>query len=77
MVNHSMESKIDTQGMTLPGKVPTDSQPVEYSPPVFKKQTVFTDMERKEIKQIIHEVLDEREERLHNESNEWLYRGTY
>ena len=63
--------------MTLPGEVPTDSKPVEYSPMPVKKMTVFTDMERKEINQIIHEVLDEREERLHNESNEWLYRGTY
>ena len=77
MVNHSMESKIDTQGMTLPGKVPTDSQPVEYSPPVFKKMTVFTDMERKEIKEIIHEALDERAHRHENDSDEWLYRGTY
>ena len=53
-------SYIDTQGMTLPGKVPTDSQPVEYKPPVFKKMTVFTDMERKELKQMFREVLDER-----------------
>ena len=69
--------KIDTQGMTLPGKVPTDSQPVEYKPAVFKKLTVFTDMERKEIKQIIHEALDERVRSHETESNEWLYRGTY
>ena len=61
--------------MTLPGEVPTDSQPVEYSPPVFKKQTVFTDMERKEIKQIIHEALDERVYK--HEDDSWLYRGTY
>ena len=68
-------SYIDTQGMTLPGKVPTDSQPVEYSPPVFKKMTVFTDMERKELKEIIHEVLNEREYKYEDDS--WLYRGTY
>ena len=68
-------SYIDTQGMTLPGKVPTDSQPVEYSPPVFKKMTVFTDMERKELKEIIHEVLNEREYK--HEDDSWLYRGTY
>ena len=67
--------KIDTQGMTLPGEVPTE--PVEYPPMLVKKMTVFTDMERKEIKQIIHEALDEREKRFHEESNEWLYRGTY
>ena len=73
MVNHSMESKIDTQGMTLPGKVPT--KPVEYPPMFVKKMTVFTDMERKEIKQIIHEALDERE--CKHEDDSWLYRGTY
>ena len=77
MVNLSMESKIDTQGMSLPGKVPTDSQPVEYSPMPVKKLRVFTDMERKELKEIIHEVLDERGRSHETESNEWLYRGTY
>ena len=75
MVNLSMESKIDTQGMSLPGKVPTDSQPVEYKPAVFKKLNIFTDMERKEIKEIIHEALDEREHK--HEDDSWLYRGTY
>ena len=68
-------SYIDTQGMTLPGKVPTDSKPVEYPPPVFKKLKVFTDLERKEIKEIIHEALDEREYK--HEDDSWLYRGTY
>ena len=66
---------IDTQGMTLPGKVPTDSQPVEYKPAVFKKLNVFTDLERKELKEIIHEVLNEREYK--HEDDSWLYRGTY
>ena len=70
-----MLSKIDTQGMSLPGKVPTDSQPVEYSPMLVKKMTVFTDMERKELKEIIHEVLNEREYKYEDDS--WLYRGTY
>lgn len=51
---------IDTQGMTLPGEVPTDSKPVEYSPMPVRKMRVFTDMERKELKQIFREVLDER-----------------
>ena len=68
-------SYIDTQGMTLPGEVPTDSKPVEYPPMRIKKMTVFTDMERKEIKQIIHEALDERE--CKHEDDSWLYRGTY
>ena len=53
-------SYIDTQGMTLPGEVPTDSKPVEYSPMPVRKMRVFTDMERKELKQIFREVLDER-----------------
>ena len=70
-----MLSKIDTQGMTLPGTVPTDSQPVEYPPMPVKKMTVFTDMERKELKEIIHEVLNEREYK--HEDDSWLYRGTY
>ena len=51
---------IDTKGMTLPGEVPTDSKPVEYSPMPVRKMRVFTDMERKELKQIFREVLDER-----------------
>ena len=51
---------IDTQGMTLPGEVPTDSKPVEYSPMPVRKMRVFTDMERKELKQMFREVLDER-----------------
>ena len=46
--------------MTLPGEVPTDSKPVEYSPMPVRKMRVFTDMERKELKQIFREVLDER-----------------
>ncbi len=67
--------KIDTQGMSLPGKAPTDSQAVECPPMPVPKRTVFTDMERKELKQIIHEVLDEREYK--HEDDSWLYRGTY
>ncbi len=59
--------------MTLPGEAPTE--PVEYSPMPVKKMTVFTDMERKEIKQIIHEALDERVYK--HEDDSWLYRGTY
>ncbi len=61
--------------MTLPGAA--SPGPVECPPMPVKKMTVFTDLERKELKQIIHEALDEREKRFHQESNEWLYRGTY
>ena len=45
-----------------------------YSP---KKLTVFTDKERKELKEIINEVLDEREKRHYKEDDSWLYRGMY
>ena len=50
--------KIDTQGMSLPGEVPTG--PVEYPPMPVKTTNIFTDLERKELKQIIREVLNER-----------------
>ena len=68
---------IDTQGMSIPGSgdvgVVSDDKPM----PV-KRLTVFTDMERKELKEIINEVLDERERRYYrNDDDSWLYRGTY
>ena len=53
-------SYIDTQGMSLPSETSTISQAVEYKPMAVSKRTVFTDMERKELKQIFREVLDER-----------------
>ncbi len=65
---------MDTQGMSAPGNgVVGEVQ--EYSPYIPNKIPVFTDMERKELKELIHEVLDEREHR--NEDDSWLYRGTY
>ena len=65
---------MNTQGMSVPSKG-SESKVQEY--PLFKpkKLTVFTDLERKELKQLIHEVLDEREYK--NEDDSWLYRGTY
>ena len=65
---------MNTQGMTVPSKG-IESKVQEY--PLFKpkKLTVFTDLEREELKQLIHEVLDEREYK--NEDDSWLYRGTY
>ena len=50
-------SYIDTQGMTLPGEVPKG--PVAYPPMLVRKMTVFTDLERKELKQMFREVLNE------------------
>ena len=65
---------MDTQGMSLPGKGDLN-QEVVNSPFIPKKINAFTDMERKELKEIIHEVLDERQYR--KEDDSWLYRGTY
>ena len=50
---------MDTQGMSLPSTGSTNKE-VVHRPYVPKKMTVFTDMERKELKEIINEVLDER-----------------
>ena len=51
-------SYINTQGMSLPsnGDINTD---IQYTPMPVKKMTVFTDMEREELKQIMREVLNE------------------
>ena len=43
----------------------------------FKRLNVITDKERKELKEIINEVLEEREKRYKREEDSWLYRGTY
>ena len=74
--------KIDTQGMSLPIDISNDKGievegKREYSEYKFKKLRVFTELERKEIKEIIHEALDEREDRYEREDDSWLYRGTY
>ena len=72
---------IDTQGMTV--KDPYDEGYVSKVPakdyPEFKpnRLNVYTYKEREELKEIIHEVLDEREERFYKDDEEWLYRGTY
>ncbi len=72
---------IDTQGMTC--KDPYDEGYVSKVPakdyPEFKpnRLNVYTYKEREELKEIIHEVLDERERRFYKDDDEWLYRGTY
>ena len=43
----------------------------------FKRLNVITDKEREEIKELINEVLDEREKRYKREDDSCLYRGTY
>ena len=48
-------------------------------PPMkVNKMNLISDALKVELKQLINEVLDERELReLDDESDEWLYRGTY
>ena len=55
-----MRDKIDTQGMSLPSEGSSHTKR-EYPPLVIPKHTIFTEEERKELKQIINEALDERE----------------
>ena len=71
-------SYIDTQGMSGP-PVNTDitDNTVTYSPMPVKKMTVFTDLERKELKQMMREVLEDYFPREKDEDDSWLYRGTY
>jgi hypothetical protein len=52
------QDKIDTQGMSLPGK---SKKPSSYASMPVKNRTIFSAEEREELKQIIHEALDERE----------------
>jgi len=55
-----LKDKIDTQGMSIPGK---SKKPSSYTPMPVKHRTIFTPEERIELKQIINEVFDEREQR--------------
>tara|TARA_R100000458_G_C8171339_1_gene171711 strand:- start:328 stop:537 length:210 start_codon:yes stop_codon:yes gene_type:complete len=68
-------SYIDTQGMSGPSTGKVISSDIQYSPMPVKKMTVFTDLERKELKQMMREVLDEYLNP--DEDDSWLYRGTY
>ena len=70
-------SYIDTQGITVPSDKPV-TRDIQYSPLKVKKMNVFTDLDRKELKEIINEVLDDREKRYYrNDDDSLLYRGTY
>ena len=51
------QDKIDTQGMNLPGK---SKKPSSYDPMPVKVRTIFTPEERRELKDIVNEALDER-----------------
>ena len=56
----SLMDKIDTQGMSIPSE--GIANPMRDIPPMpVRSRTVFTEEGRMELKQIIHEALDERE----------------
>ncbi len=69
---------IDTQGM---GYGEGSGKVVESTAFKPSELTVFSDREKKELKEIINEVLDERKNDIvlseRDWSDEWLYRGTY
>ena len=53
------QDKIDTQGMSIPSKGNTNSKR-EIPPMPVKNRTIFTPEERRELKDIVNEALDER-----------------
>ncbi len=59
---------MDTQAMTLGGETPTDIQSQRDRIPDVKRKetTVLTDSLRKELKDLINEVLDERQLQISN-----------
>ena len=75
--------KIDTQGMSIPIDIKEKKvKGKEYSAFIsntqrVKKIPMINDIMREELKEIINEVLDERERRYEREDDSWLYRGTY
>ena len=75
--------KIDTQGMSLDTGKDTGKSLEEQRaaiPDVKPKQiNIISDSLKQELKDIINEVLDERNEKMHRDVNDdsWLYRGTY
>tara|TARA_B100001248_G_scaffold106598_1_gene79507 strand:- start:285 stop:515 length:231 start_codon:yes stop_codon:yes gene_type:complete len=75
--------KIDTQGMSFgDGKDSGKSLEEQRNaiPPLqVNKINLISDSLKTELKQLINEVLDERNEKMHRDANDdsWLYRGTY
>ena len=70
--------KIDTQGMSIPIDIKDKKvKDKEYTAMKVNKIPMIEELTRKELKEIINEVLDEREKRYEREDDSWLYRGTY
>ena len=74
--------KIDTQGMsygTGKGGKSLEEQRASIPDVKPKKINLISDALKAELKDLINEVLDERNEKLHRDANDysWLYRGTY
>ena len=75
--------KIDTQGMSFgtekSGGKSLQEQRDAIPPMVVNKMNLISDALKIELKQLINEVLDERNEKMHRDANDdsWLYRGTY
>ena len=77
-----MIMKIDTQGMSYgAGKGGKSLEEQRASIPDVEPKVIklLSDALREELKDLINEVLDERNEKLHRDANDdsWLYRGTY
>ena len=73
---------MDTQAMTLGDKSTSSDIQTQRDrlPDVKPKQiNLISDALKLELKQLINEVLDERNEKMHRDANDdsWLYRGTY
>ena len=75
--------KIDTQGMSFgDGKDSGKSLEEQRNaiPPLqVNKINIISDSLKTELKQLINEVIDARNEKMHRDANDdkWLYRGTY
>ena len=74
--------KIDTQGMsygTGKGRKSLEEQRASIPDVEPKVTKLLSDALKAELKDLINEVLDERNEKLHRDANDdsWLYRGTY
>ena len=73
---------MNTQGMSYgesKGEGRSLQEQRDAIPPLqVREMNLISDALKVELKQLINEVLDERELReLDDESDEWLYRGTY